>query len=521
MARMINVLAKYDEPKEKRETRGNKKKTHEEYIIELAVKNPTVEVVENYINAKTKIMHRCLIHNIYWKTSPGSALQGSGCEMCHKEKIRNALIKTHQEYVKELRDINHNIEVIGEYVGADTLIMHHCKIHDVFWNVRPQNLLNGQGCILCGREKTIEAQRKTHTQYVQEVNNINPNIEVIGTYINTRTSILHKCLVDGCEWNVMPSSILNGNGCPKCANNIKKTHEQYINELIDINPNVEPLEEYINFNTPILHKCKLHYIKWRISPAGTLKGNGCPKCWRERQGMSAMKTNQQYIEELSKINPNIVSLEEYNGSTTPILHRCLLDEYEWHTTPQSTLQGSSCPKCAGNIKRTHEQYTEDVIAVNPDIEVIGIYVNSKTPIEHRCKVHNCIYTTTPENVLLGHGTCPYCKETLGERNVRQWLEQNNIEYVYQHKFDDCKDTYVLPFDFFLPNFNKLIEYDGKQHFEPVDFANKGIEWAKEKFELTKHHDNIKNEYCKNNGISLLRIPYYKNIKEELNNFLFI
>lgn len=81
------------------------------------------------------------------------------------------------------------------------------------------------------------------------------------------------------------------------------------------------------------------------------------------------------------------------------------------------------------------------------------------------------------------------------------------------KFEDCKDKKPLPFDFYLPNNVICIEYDGEQHTKPIDYFG-GIE----SYECTVRHDKMKNEYCKNNGISLLRIPYNKNVEEELNNF---
>lgn len=503
------------------EKRSNKKKTHEEYIEELKVKNPNIEVIGKYVNVNAKIMHHCLKHNVYYETTPASTLQGCGCNICRKEKSHNKLTKTHEQYVAELENINPMIDVVDKYIDTNTPIKHYCRIHNIFWDARPQNLLNGQGCTLCGREKTENAIRKTHEQYVKEVDNLNSNINIIGTYINNHTSILHKCLIDGYEWNARPSDILRGSGCPKCKNNIKRTHEQYVEELSHVNPNVIALEQYVNFNHPILHLCKVHNIQWNSKPSSTLKGRGCNKCWRERNGKSIAKSNNSYVEELSKISPNIIVVEKYQKSNTPILHRCIICGYEWKTTPSSTLQGHGCPKCANNIKRTQEEYVKEVLEINPDIEVVGSYINLKTPIEHKCKIHNYLYTTSPSNVLSGCGTCKYCKESSGERIVRQWLETHNIDYIFQHTYDDCRDLYVLPFDFFLPTCNCIIEFDGQHHFEPIDFANKGLEWANERLKLTQYHDNIKNEYCKNNGISLLRIPYYKNIEEELNNFLFI
>ena len=77
---------------------------------------------------------------------------------------------------------------------------------------------------------------------------------------------------------------------------------------------------------------------------------------------------------------------------------------------------------------------------------------------------------------------------------------------------------LLPFDFYIPEYNICIEYDGEQHYRPVMFDGKDDELATKQFEKTKYHDGIKTKYCNAHGIHLLRIPYYKNVEEELNNF---
>lgn len=165
-------------------------------------------------------------------------------------------------------------------------------------------------------------------------------------------------------------------------------------------------------------------------------------------------------------------------------------------------------------RKTHEDYVAEVTMKNPNIEVVGKYVGANEKIEHRCLICNYEWYTTPTNILSGTG-CSLCHESSGERHVRQWLEKNNIVYVFQQSFKDCRDKNPLPFDFYLPYYNSCIEYDDKQHYEPIAYFG-----GQEKFDLQIKHDNIKNEYCKNNGLSLLRIPYFKNVEEELNNFLF-
>ena len=123
--------------------------------------------------------------------------------------------------------------------------------------------------------------------------------------------------------------------------------------------------------------------------------------------------------------------------------------------------------------------------------------------------------------------CPYCFDTKkfvfskGEKAVEQVLQDLNITYLPQYTFSDCRDKNLLPFDFYLPKLNKCIEYDGQHHYFPVTFNGVSKERAIENHLTTLKHDKIKNEYCKNNNIELLRIPYYdfKNIEVIVRDFL--
>ena len=96
-----------------------------------------------------------------------------------------------------------------------------------------------------------------------------------------------------------------------------------------------------------------------------------------------------------------------------------------------------------------------------------------------------------------------------------------IKFIPQYTFNDCKYVYVLRFDFALFKDNEfigLIEYDGRQHFEPIDVFG-----GQEGFAKTKKRDEIKNIYCKTHNIPLLRIPYWEfqndNYKQNFLNFI--
>lgn len=100
--------------------------------------------------------------------------------------------------------------------------------------------------------------------------------------------------------------------------------------------------------------------------------------------------------------------------------------------------------------------------------------------------------------------------------IKDFLDNNNIKYIQEKTFSGCRYYYCLRFDFYLPDYNCCIEYDGEQHYKEVDFFG-----GEKGYEERKRNDSIKNKYCKENNISLLRIPYFdfNNIDNILNIFL--
>lgn len=106
--------------------------------------------------------------------------------------------------------------------------------------------------------------------------------------------------------------------------------------------------------------------------------------------------------------------------------------------------------------------------------------------------------------------------------IKLYLKELDVDFE-DEKFIRYNDNEYGKFDFYLPLYNLVIEFDGEDHYMPIDRAGKGKEWAEEHFEITKHRDSLKNDYCKNNNINLLRIPYWEKencktlIKNKINN----
>ena len=100
-------------------------------------------------------------------------------------------------------------------------------------------------------------------------------------------------------------------------------------------------------------------------------------------------------------------------------------------------------------------------------------------------------------------SCGCKKFSKGEKKIYELLTSANISFIQQYKNSNCKDIKELPFDFFVDN-KYIIEFDGEQHFEYKE--NKG--WNNiENFNKTQEHDKIKYQWCFDNNISIIRIPY--------------
>ena len=108
--------------------------------------------------------------------------------------------------------------------------------------------------------------------------------------------------------------------------------------------------------------------------------------------------------------------------------------------------------------------------------------------------------------------CWKCKESKGEKIIGKFLINNHIKYERQYKFNNCRNIIPLSFDFYLSNYNTCVEFDGIQHFKSIEYWG-GIK----NLNYIKKCDKIKNDYCKNNNIKLIRIRYNENIIDKLKN----
>lgn len=291
----------------------------------------------------------------------------------------------------------------------------------------------------------------------------------------------------------------------------KLTNEQFRLRNEQQHPDLLILSDYVNERTKVQLKCKKCGCEFSAVPGSLFMGHGCPRC-----GGREKKSQETYIAQMKEIHPDIEVLGEYKGNKIKVALLCKKCGNKWESSPNASLRGTGCPYCSGLMRKTTKQFAEELSKVQPNITVLGEYKNNRTPVKCRCNKCGNIFYGHPKQMLYHGYGCSACSASVGEKMIKEWLDGHDVEYRCQYTFKDCRDEHVLPFDFYIPDKNMIIEFDGKQHYEPNEFFG-----GKEAFDKLRLHDNIKDKYCTDNNINILRIPYYErdNIKEILDSKL--
>ena len=301
----------------------------------------------------------------------------------------------------------------------------------------------------------------------------------------------------------------------------KLTQDEFINNAIKIHGNKfdYSLVEYINSQTKVKIICPIHGI-FETTPNTHLRNHDCPKCYLEKRNNHNL-TTKEFIEKSNIIYNNYFdySLVEYINNKTKVKIICPIHGI-FEQIPNSHLLKNGCKKCGTELTKSKTKKSKIIFEKNAtrihnnvyDYSLVE-YTNNRTNIKIICKKCNIIFEQNPKNHLNGHG-CPNCLDSNGEKTIINFLDKSDIKFIKQKKFDDCKNIKKLSFDFYLPNLNMCIEFDGRQHYESIKYFG-----GDNQLQLIQKRDKIKNEYCEKNNIKLLRIKYNENIEIKLNEFL--
>lgn len=414
-----------------------------------------------------------------------------------------------------------------EYIRGDKKLAYICPKHreQGIQEIDYYHLKRGQGCRFCGKENKKNGMQKDLQDYNAKELVESKGMEFVK--ITRENSILYVYYIcpkhrkQGTQRTTLEAMRRNKVGCVYCIGRYKTT-DVFKNELFNKNPNILILGEYIDAHTSILCKCLVDGHEWAPTPNDLLTGKGCPVCGRLSSNQKKTKTNEQFLYDLSLVSTTITPIEPYINAKEKIWVRCNTCGHEWQVEPDGLLQGRGCPECAKNNShdrqaKSNEQFLQELAEINPMLTPLEPYYNDHTKILVRCEIHDYTWFVAPNKILHRQTGCPKCNLSSNEEKIIDILEDLEYSIEAQKRFDDCRDKYSLPFDIYVKELNLLIEYDGEGHYYPIPRGDMSKEEAEERLLIVQKHDSIKTQYCKENNIPLIRIPYWEN--KNLYDFL--
>lgn len=388
--------------------------------------------------------------------------------------------------------------------------------------------------------------------------------------VNSNHKVSWQCKNGHPSWqSIIYNRTKGGHGCPYCAKvlalegetDLQTTHPNIAAEWdYEENGSLTPTNVLAGSSRKVGWKC-INGHKWKaiINSRTKMNGNGCPRCGKllpkedeTLQALYPLLAEQWHSNKNGNLTPNDVScgsqkqvwwILPYND---PITGKHF--DFEWQSmirTRVYSLRRNSinqgCPFIAN-----HQLWTgfNDLATRHPWL-VEQWHPNKNgdlTPdkvIDGSKKKVWWLYTYTDKNGdnisiewksrvsdRISGSQIPFSSK--GEQEIRKVLTRSHIKFKEQNTFEDrffASEKYPLKDDFALFDKNRqvvaTIEYNGVQHYEPIDFAGKGEKWAKEQLEITRKRDKVKSDYLKANNIIQLIIPYWEfnKINDAVNDLI--
>lgn len=269
--------------------------------------------------------------------------------------------------------------------------------------------------------------------------------------------------------------------------------------------------EYKGVKIKITVICTVCGHLWDILPNNHMRGRGCKICAYKKLPQNQPRTHEEFIKEAYAINGDAYDyLSKYISDKKQIELRCKKCGGVFSQRASSHLVGYGCKKCCydllpQNQPRAVDDYESRCRKIHEDkYKYCGDYKGGRYKIKILCKHHQEYFYQNAFAHLLKEQGCPKCNLSKGEIKIEKFLKQRQVNYVCGKKFPECRFKQPLPFDFYLPDLNLCIEYDGRLHYYAVQRFG-----GKSKLLYTQNNDAIKTKFCEDQGIDLLRIPFFE------------
>lgn len=323
-------------------------------------------------------------------------------------------------------------------------------------------------------------------------------------YTNSKTSIRMFHLVCKRSYNVLPSGFLNGNRCPLCKsgssyNMTQKQFERRINKLTNGEYIVE--SQYRDSATPVrmYHKeCGSHI---RIRPNDFIsRGRRCSVCNGGvlKDYNSLIDCIKEYLGDEYKL---VTKPDKYVNSKSYIDIKHAVCGKIYTTTRNSITSGHKCTYCQHrSYLKSAEEYKKEFNEVaKGDYVLLSDYTKGNEKVVVKSLICGHTFKVTAVKFLSG-ARCTKCGKSSGEVRIKSFLLKHKLSFIREKSLDIAGVRHRI--DFYLPEYKKIIEFDGIQHFKPIKFFG-----GKQELINRQDRDRIKNEYFSSIGYTVIRIPY--------------
>lgn len=484
---------------------------------------------QNYQNNKTKLEFQCNVKSHgNFLSSFNSINGGSLCPKCGVEKRKLQITKPIEKVIEEINNIHKGkIQIVdtSNYKNSHSKLLFKCdNINHPQWETGVYSVVSGKGCPKCsGKNITTE-------EFIENVGKIHQgNITLLPnqTYKGRIYKMFFKC-----KNPLHPPFTSSGNnvifrksGCPECKKdklhdiNSYSTEQVYLLIKNKYGKNLTPKKGqlYNNQRDKWIFRCREYpeHNEFMTTVDSVLNKKNYVGC-RECLGYKILDTLDDLRKELLTLFGDKLILtdnnpKKINSQSDKVEVFCTIHQIIHKEKISNVLKSVGCPKCSlesrSEKRRTDgETLIFQVKETHRDlIEIVDVnqYQNTDTKIEFRClkkKTHG-IFQSSPHSIIKGNG-CPICKMSKGERRILFWLRDNEIEHVTQKRIKKHRGRGVFIYDFYLPKLKIFIEYDGRQHFIPIE------RWGGEKgLKKIQENDKLKDEQSKLLGIEMTRISY--------------
>lgn len=424
---------------------------------------------------------------------------------------------TNEEFLKRLQEKHPGYIALEDYKGGHTKIQFKCNKGHIF-EAEPNSVINrGTGCRKCAFNELHQCQAMSKDVFIKKLKQNLPHVDLISKYTKASDRMTFKCSKCGHIWKTSGTNLImqNNTGCPNCAKAkmlpnlklgpksmqiapdafIKKMHQAYSNWTL--------ISHYKSFRNQVIVKCNKGHI-FKAWPQGLLRKQvRCKKCDYLRRRDAALK-------QLHIMHPGYKMLSKFIDSDHKATFLC--DKgHKFTADTSSVLNASGCPICSKiqvGLKRrlTQNEYAKELNEVHPGWTILSKYETMNTIMRFECEYGHVFNKKADKALQYG---CPDCNfKSYGEQNIKKYFREHHIAYVSPFIPATCKDKHRLHYDFKVGNI--LIEYQGKQHYMPVDHFG-----GQAQFKVQQRHDEIKRQWAKNNNYNEIEIKYDMDIDKAL------